>query len=171
MRSKSFKGLLLLATATLYVLALGQVAAAEAQDRDSAPQALEGSWTVQVTQVNCQSGAALGSPFLSLLTFERGGTMVETTSNPMFFPAVRGPGHGVWTRDRQGFKAVSVAFITLNGALIKTQTITQWIQVEADGNSFTTTSASVVFVPEGGGPSITGCATAAGKRIEISEKE
>ncbi|MDR3774287.1 MAG: hypothetical protein P4L26_13110 [Terracidiphilus sp.] len=171
MRSKSFKRLLALATASLYVLSLGQVALAETEDPDSAPQALVGSWTVQVTQVNCQNGAALGSPFLSLLTFERGGTIVETTSNPMFFPALRGPGHGVWTHDRQGFKAVSVAFITLNGVLTKTQTITQWIEIGRDGDSFTTTSASIVLVPEGGSPTITGCATAAGKRIEIRGRE
>ncbi len=171
MRSKNLKGLLLLATAGLFAFSLGKVAVAQTEDRVSAPQSLEGSWIVQVTQVNCQDGAALGSPFLSLLTFERGGTMVETTSNPMFFPAVRGPGHGVWKRDHQGFNAVTVAFITLNGVLTKTQTITQWIILDSDGNSFTTTSASVVIVPEGGGPSITGCAAAAGKRIEISGKD
>lgn len=171
MKSKSYKRLLLMATAGLCVLSLGQAAFAEIEDGASESQALEGSWIVQVTQVNCQNGVALGSPFLSLLTFERGGTIVETTANPMFFPAVRGPGHGVWTRERQGFKAVSVAFITLDGVLTKTQTITQWIETGADGNSFTTRYASVVLVPEGGGPSITGCATAAGKRIETSGKE
>ncbi len=141
-------------------------AVAQTENREFEGRTLEGSWTVQVTQLNCETGAPLGSPFLSLLTFAKGGTLVETTSNPMFFPAVRGPGHGVWSYSNdRSFKAVSVAFITLDGALVKTQTISQTI--ETDGpNTFKTTKASVVFVPVAGGPTITGCATAVGKRIE-----
>ena len=102
-----------------------------------------------------------------MLTFVGGGTLVETTSNPMFFPAVRGPGHGVWSYAGAGtFKAVSVAFITSNGVLVKTQTIRQTIEVGEDSDSFTTPSASVEFVSVGGGPTINGCATATGKRIK-----
>jgi hypothetical protein len=154
-------------TAGAFALSLAPAASAQTEDWDGEARSLEGSWTVQVTQLNCETGAALGSPFLSLLTFARGGTLVETTSNPMFYPAVRGPGHGVWSRsDRHTFKAVSVAFITLNGALAKTQTITQTIEMGEDRDSFKTTSASVVIVPESGGPTITGCATALGKRIQ-----
>jgi hypothetical protein len=127
----------------------------------------EGSWTVKVTQQNCTTGDPVGEPFLSLLTFSRGGTLVESTSNPMFFPAVRGDGHGVWSATgRQTYRAVSIAFITLNGELAKTQTITQKIEMGADPNTFEVPSASVVFVPADGGPTITGCATATGKRIE-----
>ena len=113
------------------------------------------------------TGDPLGEPFLSLLTFSRGGTLVESTSNPMFFPAVRGDGHGVWSpTGRQTYRALSVAFITLNGALANTQTITQKIEMGADPNSFEVPSASVVLVPANGGSTITGCATATGTRIE-----
>jgi hypothetical protein len=170
--SREKSGGLLLSIAALFCAVIitrtasGQLAAEEYEARS-----LEGSWKVQVTQVNCQTGAALGSPFLSLATFSSGGTMVETTSNPMFYPAVRGPGHGVWTHDHQGFKALSIAFITLNGLLSKTQVITQTIEIGTDRDSFTTTSASVALVPEGGGAIITGCATATGKRIQIAAKE
>jgi hypothetical protein len=128
---------------------------------------LEGSWTVKVTQHSCATGDPVGEPFLSLLTFARGGTLVETTSNPMFFPAVRGAGHGVWSATgRQTYRALSIAFITQNGVLAKTQTITQKIEMGADPNTFEVPSASVVFVPADGGPTVTGCATATGKRIE-----
>lgn len=150
-----------------YALLLAQAARAQADDRNFGPRRLEGSWTVEVTQRNCQTGEALGNPFLSMLTFSGGGTVVETTSNPMFFPAVRGPGHGVWSyAGGSTFKAVSVAFITSNGVLVKTQTIRQTIEVGEDSDSFTTPSASVEVVPVGGGPTINGCATATGKRIE-----
>jgi hypothetical protein len=143
--------------------------AAGAETEDWGPEAgkLEGSWTVQVTQHNCATGDPLGPPFLSLLTFSRGGTLVESTSNPMFFPAVRGDGHGVWSATGpRTYRALSIAFITSNGELAKTQTITQKIEMGADSNTFEVPSASVVFVPADGGPTITGCATATGKRIE-----
>jgi hypothetical protein len=102
-----------------------------------------------------------------MLTFSRGGTLLETTANPMFFPAVRGPGHGVWSHaNDRTFKAVSVAFITLNGALAKTQTIRQTIKMGDDPDTFKTSSATVLIVPAGGGPNISGCASAIGTRIK-----
>jgi hypothetical protein len=150
-----------------YALLLAQAARAQSDDRNFGPRRLEGSWTVEITQRNCQTGEALGNPFLSMLTFSSGGTLVETTANPMFFPAVRGPGHGVWSyAGGITFKAVSVAFITANGVLVKTQTIRQTIELGEDSSSFTTPSASVEFVPVGGGPTMNGCATATGKRIQ-----
>jgi hypothetical protein len=169
-RIKAMKSLIWGALLTLAATAVGAgtlTAAAQTENRDLDGRTLEGSWTVQVTQLNCETGAPLGSPFLSLLTFAKGETLVETTSNPMFFPAVRGPGHGVWSYSGDhSFKAVSVAFITLDGALVKTQTISQTIEMRDGPNTFKTTKASVVFVPVAGGPTITGCATAVGKRIE-----
>jgi hypothetical protein len=160
----SFRQLLLVATCALSMTAAagGQAAAWEPESGG-----LEGSWTVKVTQRNCATGDAVGNPFLSLLTFSQGGTLVESTANPMFYPAVRGDGHGVWSAtDRQTYRAVSTAFITVNGELAKTQTITQKIVMGADPNTFETPAASVVFVPADGGPTITGCATATGARIE-----
>ena len=76
--------------------------AAGAQTENWGPEAggLEGSWTVKVTQHNCATGDPVGEPFLSLLTFSRGGTLVESTANPMFFPAVRGD--WPWGVERHG---------------------------------------------------------------------
>jgi hypothetical protein len=167
MKSNICKALFTLVITGVCVLSLAEAASAQTDDWDFGARRLEGSWTVQVTQRNCQTGDAIGAPFYSLLTFARGGTLVESTVNPMFFPAVRGPGHGVWSHTGyRTFRALSVAFITSNGVLVKTQTITQTIEMGNDPNSFTTPSASVVFVPAGGGPTITGCATATGTRIE-----
>src|ERR1700743_993462 len=69
---------------------------------------LEGTWRVQVTIHDCQSGATLKT-FPAFLTFAQGGTLVETTTG--FSPAMRTPGHGFW--DYTGgrtFTATSEAF-------------------------------------------------------------
>jgi hypothetical protein len=147
-------------------LALAATASAQIEDWDFGARRLEGSWKVQVTLKNCGTGAPMGPAFDSLLTFARGGTMTESTASPAFFPAVRGPGHGVWSNSygHHAFKAVTVAYITLNGALQRTQTIRQTIVVN-DADSFTST-ATVNFVFADGSPAINACATATGQRIE-----
>jgi hypothetical protein len=166
-RSIALKSLCVLGTVVACALPFAPSASAQPEDRNFEARTLLGSWTVQVTQVNCETGEALGSPFLSMLTFGEGGILLETTSNPMFFPAVRGPGHGVWSyAPNRSFKAVSIAFITLNGELVKTQTINQTIELGEDPDTFKTTSASVAVVPAGGGPTISGCAIATGARIK-----
>lgn len=166
MKSNICKAFFALLVTGVCALTFAQTASAQTEDWDFAARRLEGSWTVQVTQIDCTSGAALGKPFSSLLTFMRGGTMVESTVNPMFFPAVRGPGHGYWSHtNHHQFKAVTVAFISVNGVLAKTQTITQAIEMRNDPDQFQS-SATVAFVPADGSPTITGCATATGKRIE-----
>lgn len=151
------------ALAGVLILSLGPNAAAQSGTRTSEANKLEGTWTVQVQLVDCTTGNPIGNPFPSLLTFARGGTETETTANPMFFPAERSPGHGVWSRiDKHNYRATSTAFITLNGSLAKTQKITQAIQMADSGDSFTST-ASVEFFDPAGNLLVTGCATAAGQ--------
>jgi hypothetical protein len=134
-------------------------------DRHAAGRGLEGTWSVQVTQHDCSTGAPLGVPFLSLLTFARGGTMTETTSNPLFYPAVRGPGHGVWQHLNDRYQASSIALITLNGVLTQEQIIRQTIHMGNDPNLFQTTAASVEFYTPDGTLVRKGCATAQGTRF------
>ncbi len=144
--------------------AMGQDARTFDPERDSR---LKGTWTVQVQQRDCQSGVALGEPFRSLLTFDAGGTMTETTSNPMFYPSERGPGHGVWNRtSRHQYSASTVALITLNGALTLSQTITQTIEMGSDPDTFQTTKAQVQFFNPDGTLIRSGCATAVGTRFK-----
>lgn len=151
----TFAGMLVLLTICL--------AAAQAEDDD--PGKLQGTWVVTVTQQDCTSGAQIGSPFLSLLTFNRGGTMTETTSNPMLYPSDRGPGHGVWRETgRHKYHASTIALITLNGALTTVQTITQAIEIGSDPDKFETTKVKVEFLTPGGTLIRSGCATASGAR-------
>ena len=60
---------------------------------------LVGTWTVQVTLRNCATGAPLGAPFNSLVTFHGDGTISEGAGNLAFAPGQRSPGHGTWTRE------------------------------------------------------------------------
>ena len=167
MKSAVYREFHQLVLAGLCVLSFAGSAGAQSEAWDHGASRLEGRWTVKVAQQDCQTGDPVGDPFFSLLTFTQGGTLLESTANPMFFPAVRGDGHGVWSATgHQTYRAVSTAFITSNGKLVNTQTITQKIEMGADPNTFETPSASVVFVPANGGPTITGCATATGSRIE-----
>jgi hypothetical protein len=79
------KIVLVLVSAVALILLSGRGVAAGSEDWESAARKLEGTWRVHVTQLNCQTHAPIAPPFLSLLTFHRGGTLTETTSNPMFF--------------------------------------------------------------------------------------
>lgn len=138
-----------------------------AQGSDFDGPRLEGTWLFTVSLKDCSLGTPIGAPFLSLLTFARGGTMTETAANAMFFPGVRSPGHGVWkVAEQHSFKAITMAFITVNGVLTRTQTIEQTIEVEGE-NLAKTTSASVTFRAPDGTVLTTGCAAATGKRIEL----
>lgn len=155
------------------VLALACATGAKAHDHDSDDRAdpgdLAGTWKVQITLRNCTNGAPVGAPFYSLLTFADGGTVTETTANSMFFPAVRGPGHGVWNRGRHKgeYSAATMAFITMDGALVKTQTITQVIDMGPGPDRFTTPKASIEFFDPAGNLLTTGCATAAASRFGL----
>ncbi len=169
MNSKYWKVVAVVAVAAVLLLTVRRGAAAHSEDWDRDGRVLEGTWAVTITQVACPNGPAVASPFQSLLTFDRGGTMTETTANPMFVqPVFRGPGHGVWSHT--GLRTYSSdmdAFITVNGTLAKIQKISQTIEMGDDPNTFTTSEASVQFFD----PTATvllgsGCATATGQRIE-----
>ena len=168
MRSKSLNALSMLVLTGLCGLLFAPSTRAQSENWRSDANLLEGTWIVQVTQHDCQSGATLGAPFLSLLTFARGGTMTETTSNPRFAPPIaRGPGHGVWgSTGHHTYTASSIALITVNGVLAKTQVITQTIKIADNPDNFTTTAATVQFFDPAGNPVMAGCAAATGKRFQ-----
>jgi hypothetical protein len=152
-------------TVTL-VLALGLSASAQPKNHKSNAKSLIGTWTVQVTAVDCTTGVPLGSPFASLLTFAPGGVETDTTSNPMFYPAERSPGHGYWNRvDTTNFTTKSTAFITLNGVLTKIQNINQAIHMDDSRDSFSSVATTDFFDPNGN-LLVTVCATAAAQRFQ-----
>ncbi len=66
----------------------------DTQESLSNGQRLEGTWDVQVTIRNCQTGTAIRT-FPSIGTFMSGGTMSDSTSGTP--QALKTPGHGIWS--------------------------------------------------------------------------
>ncbi len=135
---------------------------------ESNGSSLVGTWLFQITLESCATKAPVGEPFYSLLTFDAGGAMTETTSNAMFYPDERGPAHGVWSHvGSSTYKATQLAFITQDGVLQKLQTVEQTIKLK-DNNALKTTSANVVFTAPDGTVLMQGCASATGQRLGLS---
>ena len=136
-----------------------------------ARQTLQGSWRVEVTIVDCATGAER-PPFWAMLTFAQGGTLTETTANQAL-PGARTPGHGRWFRSRAGsFTAVSEAFI-LFGPAFRPWTHRIWQRIEMDSPDHFTSDATVEFTltpgtlspPPVALPPAAGCARAVGYRL------
>jgi len=88
-----------------------------AYGRSQAPAPLEGSWVVTIRPIFC-SGPSAGEyvpgipPVTSHLTFGRGGTLIEATSNPALGAGKRTAGHGWWERSgRTSYQFAMQAFL------------------------------------------------------------
>jgi hypothetical protein len=160
-----------------YVKYAGRLAAAilffalsaNAQSTRSAAAPLEGTWRVQVTLHNCADPSITFPPFWSLLSFQRGGTESETTSNPALMPGQRTAGFGFWERTGVNtYFSATEAFILFDsptnppGLKKGVQKILQTI-VMTDDNDWTA-DATVAFF-NSNGTSSSGCATAQGSRL------
>ena len=163
-------GLRVLALAAGIALSFGQVTAAQVGGAR-----LVGAWHVQVTQVDCQSGAVLGPSFPSLLTFAVGRTLAEDTTNPVFGPGQRGGGEGVWHfRGGSAYGAKSTAFIKYTtqpdpqthnpGFEAGQQTITQDITFDSITDQWTS-KATIAFADTTGTVYRQGCAVATAQRF------
>jgi hypothetical protein len=123
---------------------------------------------VKVTLVNCQTGDPLGPPpFSSLLTFARGGTLAEDTTNPSFAPGQRSPGQGVWeTTSDDVFYARSVAFINFSTQAFEAgqQIIAQTISYDHQSDQWSAV-AEIKFTDTNGAIYRQGCATATATRF------
>lgn len=167
---KRFCAFALLVLASALLLPLGRGAAAH--DEDEQEGRLQGTWRVQVTLHNCQTGAPLVS-FPSLLAFASDHTLIEVTSNPAFLPGQRTPGLGVWSRtDGHTFSAVSDAFI-LFPSVASPPGFKQGVQrvnqtIEVNGDQFTG-NATTQFFDASGLQYNAGCATAVGQRFSGGE--
>jgi hypothetical protein len=146
------------------------------RERELHGRELHGTWSVQVTQYNCQTAQPLGPAFASFLTFDEGGTSTETTENPAFAPGQRGPGHGVWQFEgNHTYKAKDTAFILFTtppsmspmnpGFTYGSQTLAQTITF-ANGPDEFTSDATVEFADATGKVYRQGCAKATAQRYE-----
>lgn len=152
-----------LTVAALAVSAQGGHASSGRQS--DGPSSLVGTWNVQVTVRNCQTGAPLGNAFPTMASFADGGTMSSVDTG--FNPALRSPSLGVWHHTTaHSYRATSQAFLfTASGAWNGTQRITQTIELLGDGDEFEGTAAVSVFDTQGN-TILTGCSTSTARRLE-----
>jgi hypothetical protein len=154
------------------VLVLSAGSAALAQQSNSNGRTVQGTWYVQVTLRNCDTGAAVAPAINSLVTFAAGGTLTEAAGGLGFAPGQRSPGHGTWTHKggptyNQRFVAM-ILFATAPGASgpgfeAGWQIVDHTIEVidadhieSAGGNEFYRLSGELYR---------TGCSTATGRRF------
>jgi hypothetical protein len=143
------------------VLVLGSGLTARAQSEDAG---LKGTWRLQVTVRDCQTGQALRT-FPALFAFAKGGTLTATTAGQL--PSLSTPALGVWRHtDGHTYSAVSEAFVfSPAGAWTQTHRLTRVIEIGNDANEFTDTVALQIF-DTNGNLIVTGCATSVASRFE-----
>lgn len=156
--------------AALGLVSIGAQAHAPARVYDPSPVAgLTGTWRITVTTYDCAT-LVQNPPFKSFITYNIDGTMIESTSAPLFQPGQRSAGFGFWERTgRNAFRAVSEAFIQFDsppmGPPIKrgSQRIEQGIEFQ-DRNHWTS-EATTAFSDVNGTVVLAFCASATGERM------
>ena len=121
---------------------------------------LEGTWQTQLTFVNCETGEPIATPppFVSLITFMRGGSVIEQ-SNSLFLRSI---GQGTWQHAGGQSYTSTVTFFRFGFnpsaanpfPFIGTARVTKQIELAADGNEYTATTESL-FTPVSGSPTTT----------------
>jgi len=150
-----------------------QVFAGGAAARPHRESRLVGTWRMQVTPKNCQTGQP-GPGFDVLLSFARGGTMTEVMNAQAFQPGQRTAGLGVWDHERGNrYKAVWDAFVLFDSAgppgyKRGVQRLT-W-EFRVDDNQ-ATIDATSQFLDANGSLVFSTCASGTGTRFEDSQEE
>ena len=157
------------AMTVVFVLLAGT---AMAQPSGSEARTIEGTWFVDVTPRNCESGAPVGPVVHSLVTFHHGGTLNESPATPTMAPGQRTPGQGLWRHDAgrtyyQHF-AAHIVFSTPPGAgspgfEAGWQTVTHTVQLLEDGTL--ESSGGNAFYRLDGTLYRAGCSSAVGRRL------
>ena len=125
---------------------------------------IDGTWDVQVTLRNCQTGAEIRT-FASLTTFMFGGTLLDSTSG--IAQALKTPGHGVWSHVsgntyRFSFKSFS---FDAGGNFTGSTKITHEAILASDGTEYSSAGTAEVYDPNGN-LTFTGCSTTTATRFE-----
>ena len=126
-----------------------------------------GTWQVLRHGVNCATGARLNPDFPTLMTFNRGGTLIGYAVAPGESPALGSPEFGNWVK--QGPRTYTVRDVSYgydeNGAFTGRAEITFRITLDADADSFTSNQTIDVF-DANGNFLFSFCGKATGKRFE-----
>lgn len=156
--------MLMLGTSGSGALSAAGNPATPAQASGPQDRTLEGTWRVQITLRDCQTGNPLGVPFLSLVTYARGGTVTAATARVS--PALLSPFYGVWAHSGgHTFTSVAQAFLfNPAGVSTGTQTLRQAIEFGGSPDEYSVTATIEIANPVGTVVS-TGCASAEGMRM------
>ena len=152
-----------LVLASLLVLGSGLTATAQSVNPES-PNGLAGTWRVQLTVIDCQTGQVIRT-FPALFAFAKGGTLSVTTAGQS--PALNTTGLGIWKHTKgHSYTAASEAFIfNADGAWTSTSRLTRAIEVSNDGDQFTDAVALQIF-DTNGNQIVAGCGTSVGSRVK-----
>jgi len=128
---------------------------------------LDGTWMVTVTRINPPPG--LPVTFESLMSYTRGGVLIETSSTSA--AARRSPALGQWERIGNDLFATSMWFFRSDpatGANLGTQEVDRTVRLSADGDSFTAVAVVQQFDVDGNPVGAPLHATEVGERLAIN---
>ena len=105
---------------------------------------LVGSWNVQVTLRDCQSGTPFVS-FPAMMTYNHGGTTQQTA--PPEPGGTSLPGHGTWSHQTGGVYSSAFQFFSLNpdGSVARRTIVRSAITLSRDGDTFNSTDTAETF--------------------------
>jgi hypothetical protein len=126
-------------------------------------RALEGTWMVNVTIRNCDTGAPLAA-FKAMDMFIQGGSLVDTNAAP---PSTRGPGFGSWESVGYHDFRSTLRFFLYNpdGSFAGVRRIAQDISMDQTDDAWASTVGITVFNPAGDQVA-TACGTAVAVRAQ-----
>ncbi|HZU42819.1 MAG TPA: hypothetical protein VE994_09115 [Terriglobales bacterium] len=134
---------------------------------------LQGTWRVQITPTNCQTGAPQPS-FPMLLSFHRGGTLTEVIGSPAFLPGQRSIGLGVWSHARgNAYKGVWEGLMLFDSpapGVFKRGVQRLQFDFEVYGDQLTIASTSQ-FIDINGNVYASTCASGTGTRFEEAAED
>ncbi len=128
---------------------------------------LDGTWMTTVTRINPPPG--LAPTFKSLVSYVRGGVMIETSS--LAGANRRSPALGQWERIGNDLFATSMWFFRSDpatGANLGTQEVDRTLRLSADGDSFTAVGVVQQFDVDGNPVGGQLHATEVGERLAIN---
>ncbi len=136
----------------------------ENSSRQSGAGRIVGTWDVQVTIRNCQTGAAIRT-FASIGTFMSGGTLLDSTSGTP--QALKTPGQGVWSHVsgntyRFSFKSFS---FDAAGNFTGSTKVTHEVTLLSKSTEYTSAGIAEVYDPNGN-LIFTGCSTTTATRFK-----
>jgi hypothetical protein len=160
MRITFLKAIVGLALAISLLLMMGPVRVSG----QSGEGRLEGTWDVQVTIRNCQTGAEIRT-FTSLTTFMSGGTLLDSTSGTP--QALKTPGQGVWNHVGGNTYRFSFKYFSFDpgGNFTGSTKVTHEAALASDGKEFTSAGTAQVYDPSGN-LIFTGCSSTTAIRFE-----